>query len=797
MALFLAWFTFPVLVCVLALGCGLLTRKIAAVRVPGVLLVPLGLTLIIVVSQVLTLWGATAELATPAVVALALAGYLTAALHRLTFTIDRWAVVATAAVFAVFAAPFVLSGEATFGGYSVQGDPVIHFTALDYVMSHGREVSGLKPSSYEFLVAADVGHSYPLGAQTALGALRPLVGMDVAWLFQPFLAILGICLCLTLYCLVPFTVERRSLRALVAFVASQPALLIGFYLQGSIKEVAAAWTLALVIALIPVFLQRPGSVRATLPLAVATAASISTIGAAVAPWLMLILLGALAAFVWASWPASSLELVKRVSAFALITSAMSLQSLTTAPNLIRVGSKVLTDRNEVGNLLRPLSKLQAVGIWLTGDFRALPGGTDLSATYVLIGVAFVSALLGAIWLARSGQWTLLLYLGSSLIGALYVVRRGSPWADAKALVIVSPPFLFLAMLGTVSLIHARRQLEGAALAAVITSAVLLSNAFAYHEVNLAPRDRFRELEKIGHRVAGQGPLLYTEFEQYAKHFLRAADPEGASDIRRRYMPLRDGTFAPIGAPTDTDQFTLRYLLYYRTLVLRRSPSLSRPPSPYALTFAGKHYEVWQRAREPNTKVLEHLPLGDDLQPSARPHCGEVRRLANVAREHGGQLAFVERPRSAVFVPSEATFPPSWTVDPTAPRSLIPNGPGRIEGTLRVPRSGVYTVWLGGSFGRGMRVSVDGRSLGDVSYELDQRGQYERVTDVQLAAGRHELVLLRGGGDLHPGNGGSARRVGPVVLSPVPAARRRIEYSGPSRADRLCRLELDWIEVVRR
>ena len=31
------------------------------------------------------------------------------------------------------------------------------------------------------------------------------------------------------------------------------------------------------------------------------------------------------------------------------------------------------------------------------------------------------------------------------------------------------------------------------------------------------------------RTDGRGPLLYTEFEEFAKHFLRDSDPVGASE----------------------------------------------------------------------------------------------------------------------------------------------------------------------------------------------------------------------------------------------------------------------------
>ena len=77
---------------------------------------------------------------------------------------------------------------------------------------------------------------------------------------------------------------------------------------------------------------------------------------------------------------------------------------------------------------------------------------------------------------------------------------------------------------------------------------------AYREVNLAPRDQLAELELIGKQIAGEGPTLMTEYQPYGvRHFLRDADAEGASELRRRQVPLRGGEETKKGAWSDTDE----------------------------------------------------------------------------------------------------------------------------------------------------------------------------------------------------------------------------------------------------
>ena len=154
------------------------------------------------------------------------------------------------------------------------------------------------------------------------------------------------------------------------------------------------------------------------------------------------------------------------------------------------------------------------------------------------------------------------------------------------------------------------------LALVIAGGVLWSNVDQYHDVWLAPRGQLHELETIGHEFAGDGPALMTNYEPYGvRHFLRGLDPEGASELRRRFDYLVDGDDARARAPppTSTASASTRCSVY-RTLVLRRGPAASRPPSGYRLVWSGRYYEVWQRPVAPGQDDRsQHLPLGDASQ----------------------------------------------------------------------------------------------------------------------------------------------------------------------------------------
>ena len=252
-----AWIVFPLVLAGLCLGCGLLLEVVSGRRLGFALLPAAGLALIVVVGQFLTLFEATAELTTPAVVALAVAG-IGLSLPTRGRRPSAWGLAAVGGAFAVFAIPIVASGEPTLAGYIRLDDTATWMALTDRVMEAGRSLDGLAPSTYEATLDFNLGDGYPVGVFLPLGVGTELVGTDVAWLVQPYMAFLGAVLAASLWSLAAPLVESRPMRAAVVFIASQSALLFGYYLWGGIKEVAAA-------ALIAAFAAAAGADRGAVP----------------------------------------------------------------------------------------------------------------------------------------------------------------------------------------------------------------------------------------------------------------------------------------------------------------------------------------------------------------------------------------------------------------------------------------------------------------------------------------------------------------------------------------------------
>lgn len=787
MTLFIAWFLFPLVLAALALGCGLLVERIAGIDLPGVLLPATGFALIIVVAQFFTLDGGLAELTTPVTVALAVVGF-GLSLPLLDRGIAWWAVIAAVAVFAVYAAPIVLSGEATFAGYIKLDDTATWMALTDRVMEHGRSLSGLPPSTYEATLAFNLGAGYPVGVFLPLGVGRALVGTDVAWLVQPYMAFFGALLALGAWSITEPLVSSPRLRALAAFLGAQSALLFGYYLWGGIKEMAAAAFIVSIAGLAALAIREWVSPRPLVPLSLMSAALIAVLSGGGAVWLAPILVVVLVLFVrFLGWAAAMI----RAGIFAAATAVMCLPVIIPG-GLLPPTSSPLTSETAIGNLYHPLNGFQLFGIWPTGDFRLDP--SELTTTYVLIAVVAIAALIGLVLAVRARSWALVMYLGAAIIASMAIYVIGSPWVGGKALATASPAIPLVAAAGGVALFARGRHVEGGVLVAVLAVGVLWSNALAYRDVSLAPRAQLAELETIAGVIGDTGPTLMTEYQPYGvRHFLRDAAPEGASELRRRKVPLLTGHGLRKGMTADVDRFQLGAILTYRTLVLRRGPGGSRPPSPYRLVYQGTYYDVWQRPADSTGFVIDHLGLGTETNPASVPKCSDVRQLARQAGP-GGTLGAVRRDPAVVIPLVQTQHPAAWDSSQYE-FALLPRTPGTLTAQVRVPRSGDYTVYLGGSVRPQVDLSVDGEVVSSVRQDLNNFGEYVPLGVTNLSAGAHKISITFHGADLQPASGGTAEPIGPLALTDQDAADAKITYFPTSQADQLCGQPWDWIEAV--
>jgi hypothetical protein len=838
-----AWVLFPLVLLAVCLGCGLAVERVAGWRLAGAVIASVGLALVIVVATLMTYKGSTAKFTTAVVVLLALAGYASSIGRVRELRPERFSLAVGLGLYAVLAAPQVLSGNATFLGYFDLNDSAFHFALIDQLLAHGRDLSGVHPSSLRFVLNGDLSTDYPIGADVALGAVRPLVAQNIAWIFQPFLAVILSLGGVAIYQLLDGVVRSRPLRALCPFVAAQPGLVYGFYLEASIKELATTWLITLTVVLVLATLNGALGVRRLAPLALVTVAAFDVLNVAIVPWLGVPLAVFALLALWRTRQVISRISKRRLAlvsgACLAVLAAIALPVIATAGTSFQVVSNQLTRPHDLGNLSRPLSKWQMLGIWPSGDFTLpvkaydyrIPHALVITTARGLIVVAVISSLLGAGWAWRQrASGPLLLLVGSGL-AAIYLLSRASPYASAKVMMIFSLAVMLTAMLGAVALHDFGRRAEGRrwrraavptawVLALVLTVGVLWTNVEAYRGMKLAPRARFAELAAVGTRFSGQGPALFNLGDEFAIHFLRSEAPtDPAYQTLTPRLGLSPRTkLLQTREPWNLDELSEPYVQSFPLLVLGRSPLNSRPPSDYRLAYRGRFYDVWRRTAMPH--VLEHLPLGAGLDPAAVPRCAAVMALAGRASHERARLAYVTRAPLSVLLPTQAQHPPNfepyslYSPQPSSPEpyslkqyDLFPRRGGAIAGAVRVRSSDRYEAWLQGSFTKQVQTWIDGRKMASASYEIGPLGQFLPMGRADLSAGAHQLSirvpdypgswahLLGREGRLAPGEATKDQMIGPLVLDPSSDTEQVAEVE-PARAHSLCGLALDWIEIVR-
>ena len=830
MSMILSWALFPLVLAALGLGWGALVEWAGGERDVGALAIPLGLAAAIVVAALLTISSATAPAAAPLVAAGGLAG-LARAWRRTKLA--PAVLVAAVGVLLIYGAPVILSGQATFLGYVRLDDTATWLAFIDQFFAHGRSLATLPASTYNLLLQTNLTTAgYPAGAFMLPGVGHWITGIDAAWIFQPYLAVCAAALAMCGWELLAPVVPSGWLRAFVAFIAAQSALLFGYAAWGGIKELTAAFLLALGLAVSARALAaaNPGP-RTSVPVAVAGAALIVTLGPGAFFYAAPAALAVVAVLAW-RWIRGRARAIGLLAAVPL-TAVLALPAWLTLSNYLRV-NKVFTaatadHATAYGNLTSALRAIQLGGVWIDGDFRDLgiPGPPPSFVNHLLVYCVFAGALFALAWTLRQRSGGLALYVAVALVSVAALSLLGAvPWLMGKSLAISSPAVLLAGMTGGAILFSRERVaavIAGVLLLGAIAGGVLWSNYLQYHNVTLAPRARLAELQKIGTMIAGKGPTFFNEYEIYGdRHFLRAAAPVEPAEFRpgpQLDLPTLGGALLTDPAWADVDAFALDTLAPFRSLVTRVGPTASRPPSIYREVYAGHYYELWQQPAHAATRVIEHLGLGDTVSdpycgnasapqphgylcaiaPAAVPSCSKVRALAATAAADHGELAAFARPNPIVLRATDTQWSSSgWDAyTPSGTLTPLAAGASATAHVLIAHGAHDYQLWLGGSFGRGFTVSVDGRRIGAVADALDPVGAYERVgAPLTLRPGTHAITITYPNGNLAPGNADSEEytSLSEIALSP-PDSQMRLLTVSPARARSLCGRLLDWIEVV--
>jgi hypothetical protein len=795
-----AWLLAPALVVVASAGLGLLVGRLSVLRL-GAMTLPVGyLTGIALMTGALQL-GLTGKVVVVLAAVAAVAGGVWGALAlrgrrpgRTGRTAFAWAAGGALVAFGVGMAPLAGSGYSGILGYVLNNDSAVHIVAIELMRDHG--ATGYQSTLDSFHgVSGNFGVGYPIGTYAWPLFANVALGLDPFHLWSPITAVTTGMLALVAYTALR-TIGASPVAAAVMspFVAcSYPVL--SYLSQGGGKEVATAFSIYAALVLLVLALRSGPTWRTLLPAAIAVCAAINVLGIGALAWLGPAGLVAL--------PLALLGLRGRALAVraAHLAAAGATAAVLALPSLIggakfveKSAVEVLNDVGETGNLLAPVPWREAFGVWLTEDYRFPYTHYDV-LTGIGIGIAALLAVVGVVVALRRREPLIPLAVFTGFAGMALVFRgRHGIYIDAKTICVLAPALALAAAAGVLAALQARRALQilGVTLAVALAAGMAYSDALVYAGAWVTPEERFEELAEFNDRLAGTGPILVNEREDYAKHLLRDVQPWESWGSFQPTRGLASGPVPPaIPHIPDFDDYDPRHIARFPLLLERRRPGGSRPPANYEPTITTHHYRVWERTGPP-PRVHLALGNGDTRSGVAKLDCGSarVRRLVRRARQEGDPLTVAWGERISVVLDQH------WRTDgflepgPIANFNYRRGGNGVIFTRLKPGR---YEAWIEGSFGTGVRLLARKTQIGEARSDLGFHDGYQLLGPVTVRKRNPEFGYL---GPDRPWYLSGSRRdnlVGPVVFARTPSTRR-IEQVDADDVSRLCGEELDWIEL---
>ncbi|MEJ7789088.1 MAG: hypothetical protein WKF29_04315 [Thermoleophilaceae bacterium] len=793
----LAWLWLPLLLYGLALGSGLLAERVAGVRLPNPLVAPVGLAVLVLLITPGYRLGAGFEVGVAVTLAAALAG---AFLARRSIRSRLWpgwmSVAAALGAYALYLAPVALSGHWTWAGYEFVNDTSANLVFADYVSENGVTLPEELDSTTAVVAATPLELNYPLSAHFLLATLRPLSGAPLEAIYAPFMAAIGAFAAISLASIARRVGMPVAAAALAGVLAAAPNLLYRYVLHGAMKEILVVALLATATAVGGELLARRLGPRSLVLLVVALAPLLGVFTAIGALYGMLLGAPLMAVVLWRAKPKPR-HVAAGAAAFVLVAAIVAGPTIV---DTVKFGALAKRDFASeggastafLGQLVRPLPLEQAAGVWFGRDYRYPQVGDAVLPNNVLTALVILLFVAGVISEARRRRLNTLALLFAVGLPVAVLSPILSPYADAKLLVVLSPVVVLTAGIGAYALGRGGRVRFGLALLATLGVCVGIggSAAVAYREVRLAPTERMKAMEDAAEHARGGGLWLVNEWEEFGRYFMRdirvnmAFEAESPDPARLREPRPIFGRFY------DLDDHELAYVTKFPGVIKRRSPVASRPPGNFRMVHENGYYEVWRRISE--VSVREHLPLQSKFHATTTPSCAKLRRMAARAQP-GERLVAAQRPAVAVFDTARNRIP-GWVLNlyPQPVRTLTPVVAGTERGWINTG-GGRFRVWLHGSFGRSVSVSLNGDLTGSTG-QVNTPEQWLPVGTADLPEGRQRIEIRRPETSLAPGDGYRGY-IGPVALESVGPSR--LVSVAPSRARSLCGRQWDWIERVER
>lgn len=763
----------------------------------------------VVIGSLIVLDSKIAKFAAPVLGFIGLAG-LVLALRKKNWRTDfnSPAAISGALTYVVFSLPGLNYGKPTWAGWVQLDDNSSWYAITNRLLTLGHSIPSPVLTTYDRVIQTYLGgnqfnyagynggqFSYPTGALIPFGTISKLTGVELAWLFQPYLAFGAGLLSMLFALILRNRIQRKSHLILGAVLASSASTYFSYAMWGGIKEIVLVIPITFFAFTFLEAVEAKFNVRHYF-VPFFTLVALYFIGekTSFAFILPMIVVGILLA-------AKKRGRKTLYGSFGMVgfLALFVIYSLISKNFLYKMVVPTIVDN---GNLYGHLNPLQIMGIWPSRDFRVSPMWPPITFMIILCALALV--LLGFWESIKRAEWVIPVLLLSTTTVFGFSRAYAGVWLTGKAIAVASPIFLMACVLGMRELFGfisrfaswKQRVVKIVTMTIVIciSGGVILSNFMTYQNIWFAPNSQVEELRNIGHKFAGQGPTLMTEYSPYgARYFLREIDAEAASELRVHVIPMRDGNQVPKGASADIDLFDNTSIDYFNLLVLRRSAAASRPPLNYSLAWTGTHYEVWKR-NGVNLQVKRTFILGNNFSSGSTPTCDQVATFL-LGRLPSERVFSVVRDKAYSIPLDGGDLPSGWTPSTFLSGAVNFQKAGAISRNFSVEIEKDYQFWLSGSFPGELQVLVDGNEFFSGKSIFEGNNSLSNPLGmVHLTPGSHLMTLIYKTPIFQAGARVQSS-FGPIFLTSQTAAQSRVQTVTKAQIPDLCRQNLDWIAIA--
>ena len=487
--------------------------------------------------------------------------------------------------------PHLVTGRDGISGAVGSDDMSAHLTTAWWLGTH----AGFEPvsASHDSLYAA----GYPLGPHALAAVLAEGLHISLVHAFDAVL--LAITPILALVAVAAMPARPRTLAPLGAAAVALSYLTISYPVSGGFKEpIEGLLLVALALAVRDLARARPRpSVRDGVPLG-------------------LLLAGTIYAYSFSGllWPAVAVaalvvleRLVARVPLGVVLAAAkrpatgavlgLAVAAAAEVPRMVDFAGSSFASESGKGNLPHYPVPLEALGVWLVGDFRQTPHPLGLSL--VLGALALAALVFGLVWWVRRRDLVVpATFAGALIIYLALTVARGV-YASAKGLVVLAPVAMLTLVPAFVAAWGPRperlpRWLPQA-LGAVLLAGAAVSTLLVLRAGLVGPAAHGNDLDRLRPLVQNRS-VLFAGIDDFAQWHLRGA--RGLALGPFLYAPEQVPTGPPKrwrgGEPLDFDSFTSRTLDAFDDVVLPHSGYASQAPRNFRLVASTPSYDLWRR-----------------------------------------------------------------------------------------------------------------------------------------------------------------------------------------------------------